>query len=277
MHDGVRLYFQKLGNGPETLVILNGFVLIDDFSFLSRGRNLIFLDLRNRGRSEFVTDATKLRRGIHQDVDDLEAVREHLGLTRVDVLGHSYCGLTVVLYAMKFPSQVGRIVQIGAIPPDWNKQYPPHLTNIDATLRDFFAGIQELEKQRATTDPKDFCKKFWSFLRLIYVSDPADSDKIRWERCDLQTEVNLMKYWLGSLLPSIEGVKLNADDLARVACPVLTVHGTKDRSSPYGGALDWASMLPHSQLLTVDGAAHAPWIEAPEQVFTAIQSFLDRS
>jgi pimeloyl-ACP methyl ester carboxylesterase len=164
---------------------------------------------------------------------------------------------------------------IGAIPPDSAKQYPAHLTNADATLHEFFLNIQQLEKERASTDPVQFCKKFWALLRGIYVANPADAAKINWERCDLPTELNLMKYWLGYLLPSIQTVRLTAADLAAVKASVLTIHGDKDRSAPYGGAVDWASVLPDARLLRVEGAAHAPWIEAPEPFWNAIQTFLD--
>ena len=58
-------------------------------------------DLRNRGRSDFITDNSKLRRGIHQDVDDLEAVRRHFGIDQIALIGHSYAGIIVILYAMK--------------------------------------------------------------------------------------------------------------------------------------------------------------------------------
>ncbi len=34
-------------------------------------------------------------------------------------------------------------------------------------------------------------------------------------------------------------------------------------------------MLPHARLVTIENAAHAPWIEAPDVVFGAIESFLD--
>jgi hypothetical protein len=36
-------------------------------------------------------------------------------------------------------------------------------------------------------------------------------------------------------------------------------------------------MLPEARLVTVEGAAHAPWIEAPEKVFAAVRSFFDGS
>src|SRR5262245_51882375 len=278
MEDGVRLYFEKLGSGPNATVILNGFIYLDDFKYLAAGRTLISLDLRTRGRSDLVSDTSKLKRGIHQDVDDLEVVRRHLGLNQIDLLAHSYAGLTVVLYAMKYSSNVNRIVQISPIPPDGAKQYPAPLSNVDPTLLEFFAKIQELEKERSSEDPVRFCKRFWSLLRVIYVANPADADKILpWERCDLPTERNLMSYWIGSLMPSVQSVKLTESDLAVVKASVLTIHGTKDRSSPYGGARHWASILPDARLLTVENTAHAPWIEAPEKVLGPIQTFLGGS
>jgi 2-hydroxy-6-oxonona-2,4-dienedioate hydrolase len=56
--------------------------------------------------------------------------------------------------------------------------------------------------------------------------------------------------------------------------PVLTIHGRKDRSAPYGGGQDWVSRLPDARLLTVENAGHAPWIEQPATVFGAIATFL---
>jgi pimeloyl-ACP methyl ester carboxylesterase len=89
------------------------------------------------------------------------------------------------------------------------------------------------------------------------------------------TELNLMSYWVQHLLPSIQSVSLTRDDLAHVSTPVLIVHGTKDRSSPYGGAREWAMMFPNARLLAVEDVAHAAWIEAPEKVLGPIQTFLD--
>ena len=87
--DGVRLFFQKVGSGVQTVIIPNGIYLFDDFKRFADGRTLIFYDLRNRGRSDTVGDGAKLARGIHHDVDDLDAVRRHFGVSRVDAIGHS--------------------------------------------------------------------------------------------------------------------------------------------------------------------------------------------
>ena len=272
--DGVRLFVQSLGTGPQTVLILNRVYLFDTFKAFADGRTLIFCDPRNRGRSDHIIDRSKLERGIHHDVDDLDAVRRHFGIHRVDLIGHSYAGAIVALYAMKYPDHVGRVVQIGSIAPDYAKQYPAHLTNTDATLGEVLVRLGELQNDRQVYDPQEFCRKFCSVLRVLYVVDPADADKLKWEPCDLPNEVNFMKHWTENILPSIQDLKLTAEDISQARAPVLAIHGRKDRSSPYGGGRDWALRLPDARLVTVDNAAHAPWIEDPDKVFGALETFL---
>jgi pimeloyl-ACP methyl ester carboxylesterase len=272
--DGLRLWFQTVGSGPQVVVLPNGFHLLEDFSCLAPGRTLVFYDVRNRGRSETVTDPAKLARGIHNDVDDLELVRRHLDLDRLNLIGHSYMGLMVILYAMKHPAHVDRIVQIGAMGPHYGKSYPEDVTNTDSVLAETMAKLAELQQDRAAYDPKAFCRKSWSILRAIYVTDPKDADKVRWDRCDLPNERSFMKYWMDSIAPSIQPLALTRETLAEVTCAVLTVHGTKDRSASYGGARDWVSLLANARLVPVADAGHGPWIEAPETVLATIGEFL---
>jgi proline iminopeptidase len=273
--DGVHLFFRKVGTEGNVVIIPNGMYLLDDFEPLANGRTLIFFDLRNRGRSDEISGASGLERGIHQDVDDLEAVRRHFGIGQVDVIGHSYVGITAGLYAMKYPAHVSRVVQIGPMAPDQGKQYAAHLTGADATLRDTLSKLAELQKERPSQDPAEFCRRFWSVLRVIYVADPADAHRIHWGRCDLPNERNFLRYWGQSIFPSIQRLKLTAEESATATAPVLVIHGTKDRSSPYGGGRDWAMLWPNARLLTVERAGHAPWIEAPERVLGSLKTFLD--
>jgi proline iminopeptidase len=272
--DGLRLWFQTVGSGPQVVVLPNGLHLLDDFRCLAPSRTLVFYDVRNRGRSDTVTDPAKLERGIHNDVDDLDAVRRHFALDRLNLIGHSYMGLMVILYAMKHPANVDRVVQIAPMGPHQGKSHPAHLTNTDSVLGETFAKLAELQKERASHDPEEFCRKFWSILRVIYVTDPKDAEKVRWDRCDLANERNFMPYWTGAILPSIQSLSLTAEDFAEVEAPVLTLHGTKDRSAPYGGGRDWASLLPNARLLSLEGAGHAPWIESGPAVFSGIEAIL---
>ena len=84
-----------------------------------------------------------------------------------------------------------------------------------------------------------------------------------------------MRYWMGVLQPSISKLRLEAEEMSRVNAPVLVVHGRKDRNAPYGGGVDWAGLWGNARLLTVDNAAHAPWVEEREMVVGGIRAFLE--
>jgi proline iminopeptidase len=273
--DGVRLFFQKLGSHPNAVLIPNAVHMFDSFERLAENRTVIFFDLRNRGRSDSVSDGAKLSRGVHHDVDDLETVRQHFGIAAADVIGHSYLGLTVILYALTYPASVRRIVQIGPMQPNTGTQYPAHLTGADATLAAFIGKLTQMRNEGPPADPKAACWEFWGAVRTLMVANPGDADKIKWTPCDCPNEMNFMKHWTENILPSIQRLQLGAEEIARVKAPVLTIHGSRDRQSPYGGGREWALLLPNARLLTVEDAAHVPWIEAPEKVFGAIKTFLD--
>ncbi len=266
--DGIRLFFQQVGSGPK-VVIPNGIYLLDDFKDLAAVRTLIAYDPRNRGRSDTTGDGS-----IHRDVDDLETVRRHFEIERIDLIGHSYVGFMVALYGMKYAGHVNRIVQIGPMEPVAGKQYPAHLTNADGVLQEVLGKLGQLQRDRHSEDEVEMCRKFWAVLGALYVADPADAGKIDWGRCELPNERNFMKHWTEKILPSIQSVKI-AEIASKLRTPVLTIHGTKDRSAAYGGGREWASMLPDARLVTIEGAAHAPWIEAPERVLGAVRTFFE--
>jgi len=69
--------------------------------------------MRNRGLSDAVTDTSKI--SLQHDADDLKAVRAHFGVEQPDLIGFSYLGKIVVLYAIQHPDHVNRIVQLGPV------------------------------------------------------------------------------------------------------------------------------------------------------------------
>ena len=273
--DGVRLFFEMVGDGPAPVLIPNGFYYHDEFARFAEDRTVVFFDLRNRGMSDAVSDMTRLEKGVWNDVEDLEAVRRHFGFAQVALIGHSYVGLTVLLYAMKYPDAVGRVVSLSPAPPDAAKQYPAELSAPnDGVMQVVFAKLGELQKERGTYTEEEFCRKCWSILGAIYVADPAHAEKIVWGRCELVNERDFLKYWSAWIYPSLKALRIGAEDFAKVSARVLVVHGTKDRSAPYGGAREWTMKLPNARLLTLENVAHAPWVEAPETVFGALERFL---
>ena len=103
--------------------------------------------MRNRGHSDSLTDTSKI--SIQADVDDLEAVRRHFNAPKVSLIGESYLGMTVVLYATQHPEHVERIVQIGPVPRKFGTKYPPEYTAQDTDKIPDPAQMKNLERLRA--------------------------------------------------------------------------------------------------------------------------------
>jgi len=271
--DGVRLYYEQIGSGPA-IVVPNGFYYFEELKRLANAHTLIVYDVRNRGFSDEVTDSLKLQRGILQDVDDLETLKREMNLDSFKVIGHSYIGLMAMLFAARFPDSVSRAIIVGATQPDANKSYLPELVNNDGIIAEVFTQIKEMQGGRRSEDAVEACKQFWSLLRRIYVYKSEDAAKIQWGRCELSNERNFMKYFTNYLTPSIQNIHLNANDMKDFKSPVLIIHGDKDRSAPYGGALDWKTILPNAQLVSLHDVAHVPWIEEPRIFFESVEAFL---
>lgn len=275
--DGVRLFYKKVGSGSQTVVIPLGFMLFEDFKRLNEGRTLIFYDMRNRGRSDSVRDPQRIT--IYDDLRDLEKIRRHFKLEKMSLIGESYLGLMVVMYAMEHPEQVDRLIQIGAVPRKFGTKYPPHLTANDPEPVPSPEEIRKLEKMLAEgyheKNPKDYCEKEWLAIREMFVGRRQDAHKVGKGYCEFPNEwpVNFQKH-LKSHFGSVQKLDITKEQVAKVTNLTLTIHGTKDRNAPYGSGREWAFTLPNARLITIEGAAHLPWIEAPDLVLGSIDAFL---
>lgn len=265
---GLKLWTVRMGAG-EPVLIPNGVYFIEDLQQLAGNFTLIAYDPRNRGKSDRMPEGD-----IHIDVEDMEAVRQHLGIERLNLLGHSYMGLVVALYAMRYPEHMKTLIQIGPSQPFPSKQYPPELAWNDGVAAEVFGKLGQLQMQAAGMDPVELCTKASAILATMCVADAANAAKINWARCDCENERMVMKYFSEKLMPSIQKLEITPQMFAKVTCPVLTIHGRKDRNAPYGGGVDWANSLPNTKLLTVENAGHAPWLESPETVLTELKEWV---
>jgi pimeloyl-ACP methyl ester carboxylesterase len=64
------------------------------------------------------------------------------------------------------------------------------------------------------------------------------------------------------------------ETLKRVACPVLLLHGTRDRLVPVGLARAIASDCPDWQLQILEGIGHVPQLQAPERFVEIVGRWL---
>jgi proline iminopeptidase len=274
--DSTRLYVRRVGSGPEVVIVPGGLFFGRELDTLSVGRTLVLYDMRNRGRSAPVRDSTRI--SIQHDVADLETVRRSMGSERVALIGYSYLGLMVMLYAVDHPERVTRVAQIGPVPLSVNSTFPPHLTAASHPARVDSTAASELRRWREEgldrTRPREFCELTWSVNRFGLVGDPGHVERLGPGPCEMPNEwpVNLTRH-LSLHFATVQRFTVDQPRLTKLSIPVLTVHGTHDRNAPYGGGREWARTLRNARLLTVPGAAHRSWVDAPETVLPALEKF----
>lgn len=276
--DGTKLHYRKAGSSPVTLIVPLETYVFDDFKQLADLVTVISYDPRGRGKSSKpakVESAT-----IQQDVKDLEAVRAHFKVEKFIPAGYSYTGLMAAMYTLDHPEHVSRLIMLGPAAMSASTKYPASLQHgledVAASPDDYKKWLADREAGAAAKSPKEFCDTQWKVFRYLFVADPAHADRIR-VACDLENEwpVNFEKQYEFTR-KSMNELTLTPADFAKITVPVLVIHGTYDRNSPYGAGREWAMTLPNARLVTVEKAAHQSWADDPVTVFGSIRAFVRR-
>lgn len=117
-----RLFYRRTGDGPVNLVCLpggpGGAFRGDEAEWPRLGdlATVYLLDLRGTGFSDRLTEVGK--GSIEQDVEDLEAVRQALGLRTLSLYGHSYGATLALFYTLKHGEAVDRLALAGYLVQD---------------------------------------------------------------------------------------------------------------------------------------------------------------
>jgi len=268
--DGAKLHYRKIGEGRTTLIIPLGFLIYDDFKQLADAGTIITYDPRDRGRSSRLEEVNTLT--IQQDVQDLETVRQHFNADKVVPVGWSYFGIVVAMYAMDHPEHVARLIQLGPAPAKYGTKYAANLVNDNDEAVKRWHEINE--QKHDGVSPHDLCVSQEKALDELLVGNPAHASRIK-SACGLENEwPSSLDRHFRHLFPTIMKLTIAPADLAKVTMPVLTIHGTKDRNAAYGSGREWAMSLPDARLVTIEGGAHAMWVDDPLTVFGAIRAFL---
>lgn len=273
--DGVRLYARILGNGPDTVIVGLATYLAQDLAPLQSGRTLIFYDPRSRGGSDAVTDSSRL--GMSFEVADLEAVRAHFRLSRASLVGWSYLGAVVALYAAQYPERVRAVVQVGPMAP---RASTSRGSGRGGSLPDsadlaYLAGLHEAGVD--VSDPIRYCREVTlrQMLRPM-MARPDSAVRTQADPCVHRNEWPKQLFaTLRRVIPAVGGVDWDYSQQARrIRAPVLILHGRSDRNAPIEGGRDWAGLMPNATLIELEGVGHGVWVESPSRFFPAVDAFL---
>jgi pimeloyl-ACP methyl ester carboxylesterase len=261
--DGTRLTYHQAGEGPPLICVPGGpmqaSAYLGDLGGLSAHRSLVLLDLRGTGESAMPADPASCR--CDRLVDDVEALRAHLGRDRVDLLGHSAGGTLALLYAARYPDRVGRLALINPSPravgleiTDADRRQVAELRRGEAWFPDAFAALERIWSGDATaadwTAIAPFTYGRWDTVTQAHLAREASQKN---------TDAAAVYYSAGALDP-----QATRTSLAHLRAPVLVVAGEYDVALPPKSAAEYAGLFPQAELAVQPDGGHYPWLDDPE-------------
>ncbi|MFD8307684.1 alpha/beta fold hydrolase [Streptomyces sp. NPDC059690] len=272
--DGTELAYRVLGDDGPPVVCLPGGPMqasayLGELGGLSARRRLVLLDFRGTGDSALPKDPATFR--CDRLVDDVEALRAHLGLETMDLLGHSAGTNPAVLYAARHPQRVDRLALITPSAGAVGLAVAPQVRRETAQSRHdepwfavAFAALQDITTGRATADSWDAIAPFlygrWDdTARAHHAAGPS-------QRND---EAAAVFGGEGAFDPAATRAAL-----AGLAAPVLLLAGEVDLNSPPPMVAEFAGLFAKAESVVQPGAGHFPWLDDPERFVATVGGFL---
>ena len=271
--DGRTLAYRRLGSGPALVCHPGGpgfsSLYLSDLGGLDEELELVLLDPRGTGGSDPAADYQ-----IDDYADDLEELREHLGLEQIQLLGHSHGGVAATAYAARFPERVERLIlastlarfgaeQAGAMEAAMESRagqpwYADAREALDTELQGEFTTGRELT---------DLVLRMFPFYFASY--GDAEHAYVR----SLGAEelcVDATRLWEREIFEHFDLRPL----LERLTMPTLVITGSEDFITGPRCADDFTA-IPGAKRVILDGAGHMIFVEAPDRFREAVLSFLD--
>ena len=265
--DGLRLWTADTGSGFPLVTCHGGPGLWDMLgsftSALTPRLRVIRWDQRGGGRS-----ARSGPYRLDRFVADLDTVRAGHGLDRMSLLGHSWGASLALLYALRHPGRVSRLIYVSGtgIGWGWREEF---VRSAAARLAPHAARLAELEAAApAPTRDRELAVLRWS-------AEFAGPDALALAR-------GMAAPWFGvnadayrELWAELERTWPEPEMAAacrRLAVPVLIIDGERDLR-PRWAVDSLAEALPEATRVTLP-TGHMPWLERPDELAAAVLGFV---
>lgn len=237
---------------------------------LSGERPIIFYDQLGCGKSERPDNPKLWQRS--RFVEELEQIRQALGLEQIHLFGHSWGSMLAVDYALAQPSGLTSLILASPA-----LSIPRWLSDMEIYRKSLPLAVQKVleeHEQYSTTDSEEYQQAAAEFYqRYLCRLDPWPESLERtiagegtvvyetmWGPSEFFMTGNLLDYDCTALLSNIR-------------IPTLFTCGRYDEATPEATAW-YQSLLPKSEIAIFEQSAHMPHLEETEPYLRIISNFL---
>jgi len=230
---------------------------------LAEDMQLIYVDHRGTGRSDHNVDYTTCT--IEQMADDIEALRQLLGLGRVHVMGNSFGGMWAQTYALRHPESVDKLLLI-TTSPSYGFYELAKAAAAQKGTPEQIAAVPELFEGRVSTDEQ--LGPWWRTMNPLYYHAWDDKYASGMERG--KPNASLMSHMWKDVMPSFDV----RDRLGDISAPTLVMGGRHDWVTPYPESELIAASIPNSELVIFEESGHLPFVEEQDRFTSIVRTFL---
>jgi proline iminopeptidase len=243
---------------------------------LARNRTVIFYDQRGGGRSTLPADTSLLH--ARYFVEDLEAVRRHFELERMNLLAHSFGAVLAARYAENYPERVARMIFVGSIGPtrvEAARAARESSKQMDSTTRRRMSETLVPLLEGTAEDAVAVCREYERLLDSMAVARDRAG---QWQgsTCDAPPEAVQYYYqYTAQTTPTMFGAWDFTESFRRVRAPLLVIYGAYAEEPVRVQQRAWATAAANGRVLVVPDAGKGALSDRPELVFPAIAMFLE--
>ncbi len=272
--DGVRLFYEVFGDGPQTMVFLPPWTIVHSrvfkgmIPYFSERFRCITFDPRGNGKSD--RPMTVEAYSMDEHVADVIAVMNATKAGSAIIVGFSASGMLTAVLAAYCPERVKAAILLGtaaSVGPSYPYMTPQHFL----AEKPDHEGWNKYDKEFWQQDYASFAHFFLSHVHCEPHSTKQLEDAVGYA-AETTGEV-LAKTVEARLIPP--SFDVSEAMFRKIACPVLMIHGDQDRQQPYARAKVVAE-LTNAELVTIASGGHAPHGRYPAFTNTTIDEFLQR-
>lgn len=230
---------------------------------LSEIAQLVYFDHPGHGRSARGNSETYT---LDNNVEDMEALRQYLGLERIGLLGFSYGGMVALTYVSRYPNHVSQLIPVVTAADSrfltlaqakLAREGTPEQQVIAQLLWDGqFASEQQLQE-------------YFQILGPLYsLTFDLDKSMDAWRRVIFNPEA--INQAFGGFLRTYD---IRAA-LPQISVPTLVVGAEKDWICPPQFSREIAQAIPNARLEIVPNSGHSIRADAPKILLELVSNFM---
>ena len=273
--DGVKIYYEIYGDGPETMVFVPPWPIIHSriykaqLPYFSERFRCITYDARGNGKSDRPSDVAAYSQDNY--LADALAVMDATDAGKAILVGLSFGGMHASVLAAHYPDRVKAAILVGTVASIGPANHSYLASQHFLAKHEQFEGWNKFNREHWLADYPDFAEHFVRNIHSEPHSTKQIEDGIGWA-ADTTGPV-LVKTVDARTIP--QPLDVSEAMYRKIRCPVLIIHGDDDHIQLHARAKAVAE-LTGAEFVTIPGGGHNLLGRIPAKANTLIVDFLDR-